>query len=151
MQSFKESHSHESLLSPSSAAEALELNLDEDSIIKPVHSSILGQEFCFEVLGLVCWVMEGEDREASRKWHWWGCRENQNLGGWRKAGEEMVVESPVLRSYLPSSAPSQLHTLLQVTTSSGTKCFACRSAAERDKWIENLQRAVKPNKVSGAR
>ncbi|XP_067115546.1 RAS protein activator like-3 isoform X1 [Osmerus mordax] len=73
--------SRESVSIPVSAAGSLDLSADTSTVIRPVHSSILGEKYCFEVIN-----------------------------------------------------------------SENNHCFGCTSAAERDRWIEDLRRAAQPNK-----
>ncbi|XP_059200074.1 RAS protein activator like-3 [Centropristis striata] len=73
--------SKESVSIPVSAVGSLDLSADTSTVIRPVHSSILGEKYCFEVIN-----------------------------------------------------------------SENTHCFGCSSAAERDRWIEDLRRAAQPNK-----
>uniref|UniRef100_A0A8C3TPA7 RAS protein activator like 2 n=2 Tax=Catharus ustulatus TaxID=91951 RepID=A0A8C3TPA7_CATUS len=46
---LKESRSHESLLNQTSAIETLDFAAEEAVFVKPLHNSILGRDFCFEV------------------------------------------------------------------------------------------------------
>ncbi|XP_063262628.1 ras GTPase-activating protein nGAP isoform X7 [Prinia subflava] len=46
---LKESRSHESLLNQASAIETLDFAAEEAVFVKPLHNSILGRDFCFEV------------------------------------------------------------------------------------------------------
>ncbi|KAL3995867.1 serine/threonine-protein phosphatase 4 regulatory subunit 1 [Sarotherodon galilaeus] len=73
--------SRESVSIPVSPVGTLDLSADTSTVIRPVHSSILGEKYCFEVIN-----------------------------------------------------------------SENTHCFGCSSAAERDRWIEDLRRAAQPNK-----
>ncbi|KAG7457261.1 RAS protein activator like-3-like isoform X1 [Solea senegalensis] len=73
--------SRESVSIPVNPLESLDLSADITTVIRPVHSSILGEKYCFEVIN-----------------------------------------------------------------SESTHCFGCSSAAERDRWIEDLRRAAQPNK-----
>ncbi|XP_070711940.1 disabled homolog 2-interacting protein isoform X2 [Pempheris klunzingeri] len=73
--------SRESVSIPVSAMGSLDLSADTSTVVRPVHSSILGEKYCFEVIN-----------------------------------------------------------------SENTHCFGCSSAAERDRWIEDLRRAAQPNK-----
>ncbi|XP_070771526.1 disabled homolog 2-interacting protein [Enoplosus armatus] len=73
--------SRESVSIPVSPVGSLDLSADASTVVRPVHSSILGEKYCFEVIN-----------------------------------------------------------------SENTHCFGCSSAAERDRWIEDLRRAAQPNK-----
>ncbi|KAF7223467.1 RAS protein activator like-3 isoform X1 [Nothobranchius furzeri] len=73
--------SRESVSIPVRVMEGVDLSADTSTVIRPVHSSILGEKYCFEVIN-----------------------------------------------------------------SENTHCFGCSSAAERDRWIEDLRRAAQPNK-----
>uniref|UniRef100_UPI00398EEB97 ras GTPase-activating protein nGAP-like isoform X2 n=1 Tax=Pristiophorus japonicus TaxID=55135 RepID=UPI00398EEB97 len=80
-QNMSDAISYESLTESLNPIEKLDLTNETNVIVRPLHSSILGERFCFEVIN-----------------------------------------------------------------SRGSRCFGCTSAAERDKWIENLLRTVQPNK-----
>lgn len=176
---LKESCSHESLLSPGSAVEALDLSMEEDVYIKPLHSSILGQEFCFEVnyeFSHKCTMNILETTEI-----------NVNI---KVAKVIVVLHIKLLSRYVviityscvmfvwlcPLCMGNGNGVFLlgigcgfidfplvrfadglkrlpspQVTYSGGSKCFSCASASERDKWMENLKRTVQPNKVITAK
>ncbi|XP_054636092.1 ras/Rap GTPase-activating protein SynGAP isoform X2 [Dunckerocampus dactyliophorus] len=73
--------SRESVSIPVCPVGSLDLSADASTVVRPVHSSILGEKYCFEVIN-----------------------------------------------------------------SESTHCFGCSSAAERDRWIEDLRRAAQPNK-----
>ncbi|XP_051898149.1 ras GTPase-activating protein nGAP-like isoform X2 [Pristis pectinata] len=81
IQKMGEAVSYESLTGSLNPIETLDLTNETNVIIRPLHSSILGEKYCFEVIN-----------------------------------------------------------------SRGSRCFGCTSAAERDKWMENLLRTVQPNK-----
>ncbi|XP_072925534.1 ras/Rap GTPase-activating protein SynGAP-like isoform X1 [Hemitrygon akajei] len=81
IQKLGEAVSYESLTGSLCPIETLDLSNETNVIIRPLHSSILGEKHCFEVIN-----------------------------------------------------------------SRGSRCFGCASAAERDKWMENLLRTVQPNK-----
>ncbi|XP_078387502.1 ras/Rap GTPase-activating protein SynGAP-like [Cetorhinus maximus] len=81
IQRLSEAVSYESLTGSLNPMETLDLTNETNVQIRPLHSSILGERYCFEVIN-----------------------------------------------------------------SRGSRCFGCTSAAERDKWIENLLRTVQPNK-----
>lgn len=53
--------------------------------------------------------------------------------------------APPLVSTAPWDPPPH-----QVTWAGGSRCFSCQSAAERDRWIEDLRRHLQPSQVGPA-
>ncbi|XP_070602787.1 ras GTPase-activating protein nGAP isoform X2 [Erythrolamprus reginae] len=51
---LKQSFSHESLLSPGGPIETLNLGSDDKVFVMPLHSSIIGRDFCFEISCSTC-------------------------------------------------------------------------------------------------
>ncbi|KPP71097.1 RAS protein activator like-3-like [Scleropages formosus] len=67
--------SRESLSIPVSAVESLDLSSDQTTVIRPVHSSILGEKYCFEdncertENSLSVWVNEAKDLPPKRRYY----------------------------------------------------------------------------------
>lgn len=61
--------SRDSLVVPVSTAESLDVSSDRTTVIRPVHSSILGEKYCFEVIN-------------SDKSHCFGCSSATDRDRW---------------------------------------------------------------------
>ncbi|KAM5188796.1 RAS protein activator like-3 isoform 2-T2 [Callospermophilus lateralis] len=89
----------------------LDLGAEREVRVWPLHPSLLGEPYCFQV-------------SASHP----------------PPGPTPDLLAPPLASTTPLDPLPQ-----QVTWVGGSRCFSCRSGAERDRWIEDLRRHFQPS------
>ncbi len=138
--------------------------MEEDVFVKPLHSSILGQEFCFEVSHHFSLNLQQNVGKTNHMINHMDTQRGSSQSDTRifkhilncfscSVSVALFASCVSLISLFEWSSSSglmlsSLSLSCQVTYSGGSKCFSCTSASERDKWMENLRRTIQPNKVT---